>query len=793
MALRILALVSCVAGALGAVFMIAPRSDMASADGFGSRAARVSTPSADPREPCDVPPESREVGRTVAETEPTEAGEGPSRVATGYLRAAPRAAGRGETVSIELRRTSDDVDSGDGRVVARVPWPGGFAVGVPDGDVPWELRARSDGAVSEWVELGHDPSEASVDVGCLLLVPDGALEGRVVDRYGGPVSDASVLVDGRRVARSDVRGRFRVETLFPGTVSVRVEHPAFAFPPPTELEVVPDRASPVLEIVGTPAHRLAVRVTDADGVPIVRAGVTLTSDRNGDSRFGTTDEGGGIRLGVGGPRPLTLRVSRRGYETVTRFDPPPDGVIAVTLRTESGVVITGRDEHGRVALPLGVRMERWSDRRGRFQATWRAAPMGRHERVLAPLTKTGRYRVVAWGVEGIGCVEWTSDRLPGATELRAVEWTIAPARPLPVDVADATGRPVPEARVLVVDGDRVLETLVADDAGRCEVQRRPLVEASDPALIVRAERFVTTRRIDVDPFVERLELRLDSGGEVTGVVIGEAGAPLPNAQVGLVVEAEGIGPRLRRSDAHGRFRFEAVPVGAARVAASYSRGGVLALLSAGGSGTRLEVPPDGGVECDVPIVGAPPSPVEVLVRENGAPVEGGHFVVAHGPCASSGADWTTHVRADGLGVLSDVPPAGSTLVVYRGGPHPLASRLVDVGRARSSGRIEIELETADVVGRVLDARGEPADGVLVEALLRVVERVGDEPGWRPVVRAVTTRDGTYRLAGVPSGTARLRFGGGDWGERTIAVSGPSELRLDPTRPASVGDDERPAE
>jgi protocatechuate 3,4-dioxygenase beta subunit len=119
----------------------------------------------------------------------------------------------------------------------------------------------------------------STDVGRVRLASGGTVKGTVVDTTGGPVSGATVRVQGRDAgfystfdeleAESDMGGAFEILGVAKGTVDVTARHPSFADGQVTNLEVDPGKGPAEARIVMTPGGRVegAVRKRDGTGVP----------------------------------------------------------------------------------------------------------------------------------------------------------------------------------------------------------------------------------------------------------------------------------------------------------------------------------------------------------------------------------------------------------------------------------------------------------------------------------------------------------------------------------------------
>lgn len=153
--------------------------------------------------------------------------------------------------------------------------------------------------------------------------------------------------------------------------------------------------------------------------------------------------------------------------------------------------------------------------------------------------------------------------VPSSSAERTVELVFGAPRRVSGRVSDAaTAAPIPRADVVWVpsDGPRVHlppELAVAgqtDGLGRFELEL-PSLSPDDEALVgtlhARAERYAGAAAEVAD----QVELRLTAAGELSGVVVDEAGAPVAGAEVRAKPEED----LPRTSDAEGRFTLKVSP------------------------------------------------------------------------------------------------------------------------------------------------------------------------------------------------------------------------------------------
>lgn len=136
-------------------------------------------------------------------------------------------------------------------------------------------------------------------------------------------------------------------------------------------------------------------------------------------------------------------------------------------------------------------------------------------------------------------------------------------------VTDASGSAVADARVLVVSGARgpggmrnQLEpgsSATTDSRGEFAIEN---VEPGQVNLMVTHPQYVSSEKtIDVSGKEARADFRLDSGVQVTGVVVTDGGVPVADANVSAQSAAGGGSYKSARTDANGRFSFDSAAAG----------------------------------------------------------------------------------------------------------------------------------------------------------------------------------------------------------------------------------------
>lgn len=369
-----------------------------------------------------------------------------------------------------------------------------------DGDARSQLR-RARAAV--------DDGRRGVDLDLRPLV---AWTGRVTSADGAPVADAEVelfpRVRGRdprwAEVRTDADGAFTIPGALPGTYRLRVRHDAFLA---TSRDVEwTGGAAPELDVELEPAGVVTLYAVDEHGRAVPRSSLRLVSrddteadalrgDRVGSGDYGVTrfTRVAPGRYAVRGGARDHAAVPEGAYELDVR--PGDDLALDVVLdrapRPEPTTVVGSvTDETG--APPQRLR---FADRRGGTLSV----VDGRFRLTGARPGKT-RLTVVA-----LDCMTHTTEPLvlePGAEyDLGAIR--LDPASRVEVEVVDAEGAPVRDARVRLI---ALPES--AGGRGANSGNLRPRSDRRDPGLFPRVPRFAWTLRVD-HPDHPRHEQRLD--------------------------------------------------------------------------------------------------------------------------------------------------------------------------------------------------------------------------------------------------------------------------------------------
>jgi protocatechuate 3,4-dioxygenase beta subunit len=321
----------------------------------------------------------------------------------------------------------------------------------------------------------------------------------------------------------------------------------------------------------------------------------------------------------------------------------------------------------------------------------------------------------AWAIEGD---RW-GETIAGSTiRLRRGETMV-------VHVVDETGAPIagatlsdPRHRVVTgADGSATIRGL-AD---------RPLGTAE--AIDVRAP----GRGLATIPWPRsEATVRLDRGAAMTGIVVDPSGAPVGDAEV-VVQTAKSFGRDRTRTDAAGRFRFDALAAGPAYLHASSSRFG---------DSPELRIDLDGTHETTAGTLRLALAPeVTIVVRDpSGRPAAGAELVMV--------SEARTTVRiADDRGVLAWHSAPGPIEVYAR--RDDLASPVSQIIVRDRELHTELALAASSTIaGIVVDRHGTP----IANAHVMIPEHEID-----PVA---TDAAGRFELVAVPPGAYDVLAAGG---------------------------------
>lgn len=209
-------------------------------------------------------------------------------------------------------------------------------------------------------EPGHDfgpLSVAEVDVGVLQIHPAGAVDGRVVDTRGAPISGVRVDDDRSGESKNTGRGgRFRLDHVAAGAGELSFMLAGF-LEHEERLEWTPGVLLDIGDIVLLDAPRVTGSVTDLQGNPLAEAKVSTRGFTRGWSFETGSSAGFDVPLPVDGPGRVIARAPGHVQSKGARVTPGQQGVqIRLAPRDPRGVFVVVNRETGEEVTRFGVRI-----------------------------------------------------------------------------------------------------------------------------------------------------------------------------------------------------------------------------------------------------------------------------------------------------------------------------------------------------------------------------------------------------------------------------------------------------
>lgn len=602
------------------------------------------------------------------------------------------------------------------------------------------------------------PASSGTSRWLLDVDPEGPLrlEGQVLSGDGDGVGGATVWLSSvpPRKATTDDDGTFAFDKVVGRTYSLRAKSGDQVGGPVTYK--LTQTSDPVV-IRMTEGAAVTVTVQDDAKQPVSGALVSAfgfdddEDEEESDRDAARTDASGKATVKPVSPGYVAVRAKAEGYAPGSAFTTVGSagaaGQLTITLRR--GVAVSGKviDESGAAVAEARVSIDRmWggdvplatTNDKGEFSIP--AVPPGTH---------------VFAAVDGERAPARSASVTVADRPVSGVEIKMQAGGIVSGTVVDIAGKPAPFATVRVAGAGDQMWQIAARQATTDERGAFTLRGLSRTKLQARAESDIAASKIaDVDLTTEReakdVKLVLDVTGSIAGVVVDEAGAPVPEVQVNsfpdFLAGASTDGLALANmssatTDGAGAFTIYGLPDGDYRVWASRSAntGGMWGQqgvpAKTGDKAVRVVLAAEGGLKGKVVLKGSstPPKLVTVQIGFNApTPANEGVFEIKNLTPGSydvtfRGVEFAETVRRD-----IKVDPGKTT---------DLGTMTVDAGRR--------------VTGTVVDGNGTPVAGARVKVgeMLWSVEGGDDNmeaiESMQGMRSATSADDGTFTIIGIP--------------------------------------------
>lgn len=574
--------------------------------------------------------------------------------------------------------------------------------------------------------------------------PEGPLrlEGQVVDESGDGVGGAVVRLSSEppRTATTDSDGSFAFDKVVGREYALSAEAGDRVGGP--VMYRLTAKSDPVVIRLGAGA-RMVVDVKDDAGAPVAGASVKAS-----ESLTKTTGADGTVTLAPVHPGWVGVEVTADGYAPASAFSQAGSAGATATIhvRLHKGAGVSGRvvDETGKGIAKVHVTAG---------ESEW--IPMTAGE---ATTDDKGDFTFAALA--------------PGTHVLKAEDGDHAPARSLPVTVADravagititmklggvlrgqvvdvkGAGAPYATLRVAQKGGNDFApgRQAVTDEHGNFEV--RGLARAK---LQVRASsEDASSKLLDLDlgaqPIAKDLRLVLDETGTIAGVVVDGNGKPVSEVQVTATADYFAADrPTLAglvsaTTDGAGAFTLKGLPDGTYQLRAVRGQNSIRDWAARGTSAKTG----DKDVKITVP---APATLVGKIALESGRPPALANIQLGYHPATPAGPDGTFRIE--------DLEPGKYDVKVL--GPEfaQLTKRDVELeaGKTTDLGTLTA-VRGRKLTGRVLDPSGSPVAGahVTVSKTLLSMEGAGDQMDQIQEMTgarvATSDQDGNFTIIGI---------------------------------------------
>jgi len=486
-----------------------------------------------------------------------------------------------------------------------------FLDGLRNGE--WLITAASEGFGSQGALTVLLPRPDDAEPVELMLYRLATISGVVLDPEGRPVGGADVgrqqtVQEMRRTldgddserATTDKDGRFTIEGITPGNISLAADARDFAESEPVAVEIEPSGSADGIVITLRVGGRLVGEIYDADGKP--EAGRAILAQRPsaiGLQRWGRSDAEGHFTIEhlvpgkyqvmtmpdqktVEGERSeddytsifaemrLTMADIRDDEETFVQLGSPPGDPVRVRGKVE----LAGDGVPGVMVnfVPDGA------------EGTMRFATTDEAGKYEVELAAAGRYMISMQKVGGTGQSQSLAlfEQIPETLEHR-LNLTLPVGR-ITGRVIGANGAPAVKERVTLFSGGSRMDGNYAetqtDDEGRYDLTwlRGGTYNVAAGGVFLggvignptgNGRQVKSDVRVREGEWLRDVDFRMREAGRVEGLVVDETGSPLPEASIYLFAEnGQRIEPfSTTVTDGTGRFEYEGVQPGSYTVRA----------------------------------------------------------------------------------------------------------------------------------------------------------------------------------------------------------------------------------
>ena len=459
---------------------------------------------------------------------------------------------------------------------------------VESGDDLW-LRVKKSEYLEATTERFSVTSGQPIEVAQIVLQLGGSVSGKVVGADGKGIPGCQVTVSregeteiqrsGNPSSHTNAQGEFVIQGLASGTIDLIAKASHFMEKSVTGVEVLEGQLKRGIVIQLEKGNSVGGIVRDGNGEPVRSANVIVRDLAQGakELRGSTGDDGAFSIDGILSAESVVLEVSHENYGAYSNENAPVGGTAIEIVLRELGKI------RGSVIDPDGKPVESFTVQPTRPEARTQ-------QKKLKP--ETYNPKDGAFEYAGVPAGTYT-------VNIRALQFTVASVPNVKVaegEVVDLgeivlelggtvngrvidsqTSQGIEGVRVQVVQGtSRFVRADPGTDSGSPTTSSPIQVTGSDGsftftglksgnlALRFSHEVYVGHRIDDVNPDVPEksrdLQIVLDKGGEISGMVIDKEGQPRAGMPVYLIGSDAGSNQTMQ-TDEEGRFHFGSIPTG----------------------------------------------------------------------------------------------------------------------------------------------------------------------------------------------------------------------------------------